>query len=179
MQARSNRNGVAVVISANARSDAQRIWQALEDVSDPEIPVLSVVEMGIIADVAVDDRGVRVQMTPTFAGCPALDVMRDNIGHAVRAAGYDDVCVEVVFDPPWTSDRITEEGRRKLKAFGLAPPARSCGSERVSEAALSKVTCPYCDSADTTLESIFGPTLCRAIHYCNVCRQSFEQFKPV
>ncbi len=173
------RSGDAVVMSSNTQTDAERIWQALETVTDPEIPVISVVEMGIIANVEVDDRGVCVQMTPTFAGCPALDVMRNNIGHAVRSAGFEDVRVEVVYDPPWTSDRISEEGRRKLKAFGLAPPARACGAERVTVAALAGVSCPFCDSGDTTMESIFGPTLCRAIHYCNACRQSFEQFKPI
>ncbi len=160
-------------------TEVDRVWKALEDVTDPEIPVLSVVEMGIIADVAVRGGQVCVRMTPTFAGCPALDVMREHIGRAVRSAGYDDVTVQVVFDPPWTSDRISEEGRRKLKEYGLAPPARNCGGGKVTESALARITCPYCESADTTLESIFGPTLCRAIHYCNACRQSFEQFKPV
>ena len=158
-------------------SDLRRVWSALETVADPEIPVISVVEMGIIADARVVDGRVTVEMTPTFAGCPALDVMRKDIGEAVRAAGFSDVTVDVVFDPPWTSDRISAEGRRKLKEFGLAPPARACGE--ISEASLARVSCPFCDSADTTLESIFGPTLCRAIHYCNSCRQSFEQFKPV
>lgn len=160
-------------------TEVDRVWKALEGVTDPEIPVLSVVEMGIIADVAVRDGQVRVRMTPTFAGCPALDVMRESIGHAVRAAGYEDVAVDVVFDPPWTSDRISAVGRQKLKDYGLAPPAQNCGGGRVTESALAGVSCPYCESADTTLESIFGPTLCRAIHYCNACRQSFEQFKPV
>jgi ring-1,2-phenylacetyl-CoA epoxidase subunit PaaD len=117
-------------------------------------------------------------MTPTFAGCPALDVMRDSIAEAVRAEGYDDVRVDVVFNPPWTTDRITPDGRRKLKEFGLAPPGK-CGTTGPSMESLRQVACPYCDSTDTDLESIFGPTLCRAIHYCNACRQSFEQFKPV
>lgn len=160
-------------------SDLARIWQALEQVADPEIPVISVVEMGIIADVVAVNGRIAVSMTPTFAGCPALDLMRENIGHAVRAAGFQDVCVNVVFDPPWSSDRISEEGRRKLKEYGLAPPARNCSGGRLTEAALSKVSCPYCDSPETVLESIFGPTLCRAIHYCNACQQSFEQFKPI
>ena len=157
--------------------ELQAVWSALETVTDPEIPVLSVVEMGIIADARIANGHVTVEMTPTFAGCPALDVMRKNISEAVRSAGFDDVRVDVVFDPPWTSDRITAQGRRKLKEFGLAPPGRACGE--ISEESLSRVNCPFCDSADTTLESIFGPTLCRAIHYCNSCLQSFEQFKPV
>lgn len=154
------------------------VWTALETVTDPEIPVLSVVEMGIIADVRVESEEVVVELTPTFAGCPALDVIRGNIAQAVGAAGFDDVRVSVVFDPPWSSDRITPEGLRKLKEFGLAPPSR-CGTTGATFKALQQVACPYCNSTDTTLESIFGPTLCRAIHYCNACRQSFEQFKPV
>jgi ring-1,2-phenylacetyl-CoA epoxidase subunit PaaD len=164
-------------IDTTAGHESQRVWNALELVCDPEIPVISVVEMGIIADVTITDGKVTVEMTPTFAGCPALDVIRKNVGDAVREAGFADVRVDVVFNPPWTSDRISPEGRRKLKEFGLAPPGKACGE--ISEATLARVSCPFCDSANTTLESIFGPTLCRAIHYCNACRQSFEQFKPV
>lgn len=158
--------------------DLSHVWEALANVSDPEIPVLNVLEMGMIPDVHVEGETVVVEMTPTFAGCPALDVIRENLRHAVRSAGFEDVRVDVVFDPPWTSDRITLEGRRKLKKFGLAPPSH-CGTTGATFKALQQVACPYCNSTDTTLESIFGPTLCRAIHYCNACRQSFEQFKPV
>lgn len=158
--------------------DVDRVWLALANVSDPEIPVLSILEMGMIPAVRVEDGTVIVDLTPTFAGCPALDVIRGNIMHAIVAAGFDKARVNVVFDPPWSSDQITPEGRRKLKAFGLAPPSK-CGTTGATFKALQSVTCPYCNSADTTLESIFGPTLCRAIHYCNSCLQSFEQFKPV
>lgn len=159
-------------------ADLRRVWDALADVSDPEIPPLSVVDMGIISDVVPAPDGVIVRMTPTFAGCPALDVMREHIAHAVRAAGFENVRVDVVFEPPWISDRITADGLRKLKEFGLAPPAR-CGTTGPTLDALHDVPCPFCGSRNTALESIFGPTLCRAIHYCNACRQSFEQFKPV
>jgi ring-1,2-phenylacetyl-CoA epoxidase subunit PaaD len=154
------------------------IWRALETVTDPEIPVISVVDMGIIADVRVEDRRVAVDMTPTFVGCPALDMIRENIASAVRAAGEVEVQVNVVFDPPWSSDRITEKGRRQLKAFGLAPPVRASGAACVTPS-LERVECPHCDSTNTDVESIFGPTLCRSIHYCRDCLQSFEHFKPV
>jgi len=159
-------------------TDLEIIWKVLESVTDPEIPVVSVVEMGIVTDVFMKGRTVVVQMTPTFAGCPALDIMHDTMRQAVQGAGYPDVKVETVFDPPWSTDRITEAGRRKLKEFGLAPPAR-CNGSPVTHQALSEVACPFCDSRETVLESLFGPTLCRSIHYCNKCRQSFEQFKPV
>ncbi|HRW53343.1 MAG TPA: phenylacetate-CoA oxygenase subunit PaaJ, partial [Phycisphaerae bacterium] len=144
----------------------------------PEIPAISVVELGIIAGVRADSNHASVDMCPTFAGCPALDYMREDIRRHVHDAGFERVEVNVVFDPPWSTDRITDEGRKKLKAFGLAPPTK-CGGSPVTESIIRDVACPYCDSHNTTLESIFGPTLCRAIHYCNACRQSFEQFKPV
>lgn len=162
----------------NITESERRVWDALQNVTDPEIPAISVVELGIIQRVDADADSATIAMCPTFAGCPALDYMRDDIRKHVKAAGFDSVDVNVVFDPPWTTDRITDEGRRKLKAFGLAPPTK-CGGSPVTEAIIRDVACPFCDSRDTALESIFGPTLCRAIHYCNACRQSFEQFKPV
>lgn len=165
-------------LNGTKTAEYERVLQALRSVTDPEIPVLSVVEMGIICGLEIAGDEAVVRMTPTFAGCPALDVIRDSIAGAVRRAGFNEVRVDVVFDPPWTSDRITPEGRRKLKEFGLAPPA-ACGSTGPSIESLRRAACPFCDSTDTTLESMFGPTLCRAIHYCNTCRQSFEQFKPV
>ena len=162
----------------NDSQELERVWAALATVTDPEIPVISVVEMGIVCGVEREGDRIVVRMTPTFAGCPALDVIRCDIANAVRDAGFADVRVDVVFDPHWSSDRITPEGRRKLKEFGLAPPGPACAGG-ATESALRHVACPFCNSRDTTLESIFGPTLCRAIHYCNACRQSFEQFKPV
>lgn len=149
------------------------IWSALETVTDPEIPVLNVVDMGIIAGVHLRENAVIVEMTPTFVGCPALDVIRTEMRRAVEAAGEMNVEVRVVFDPPWTSDRMTEIGRRRLKEFGLAPPMQ-CGGAPTTTA-----TCPHCDSTQTEMESLFGPTLCRSIHYCRNCLQSFEQFKTL
>lgn len=158
-------------------SDCSAVWKALESVTDPEIPVVNVVEMGIIAGVRLEGDEVVIDMTPTFVGCPALDVIRENIRTAVSAVTPAQVRVNVVFDPPWTSERISEKGRQKLKAFGLAPPSgqRSVGAMPT----LERTPCPYCDSVDTDLESIFGPTLCRSIHYCRSCLQSFEHFKAV
>lgn len=149
-------------------------WAALATVTDPEIPVLNVIDLGIIAAVTEHERGLTVQVTPTFAACPATAMICENIREAVRAACGAEVTVQIVFDPPWTSQRISEAGRAKLLAFGLAPPrAASTG------AGLDHTPCPYCRSANTALESPFGPTLCRSIHYCHDCRQSFEHFKPV
>ena len=154
-----------------------QVLTALQDVKDPEIPVVSIVEMGLIADVQIESESVRVKITPTFAGCPAVEVMRIESEKRLRALGVERVSVEITFDPPWNSNRISAEGRRKLKEFGLAPPRLHNG--HVDLIQLELIECPYCGSADTTLESAFGPTLCRAIHYCRHCQQSFEQFKPV
>jgi ring-1,2-phenylacetyl-CoA epoxidase subunit PaaD len=157
-------------------SEAQ-ILAALQEVKDPEIPVVSIVEMGLIAEVQAKPEGVRVKITPTFAGCPAVEVMRAEAEKRIRELGAERVSVQITFDPPWDSNRISPEGRRKLTEFGLAPPRPHSG--HVDLIQLELANCPYCGSADTKLESAFGPTLCRAIHYCYNCQQSFEQFKPL
>ena len=153
------------------------IWDALRSVHDPEIPVLSVVDLGMVAAVRVGEPVVEIDLTPTFVGCPAVDVIRAEIDRAVRKTGETNLAVKVVYDPPWTSDRITEQGRRKLLEFGLAPPGEKCSAN--SPDRTFDAQCPYCRSMNTTLESIFGPTLCRSIHYCRDCLQSFEQFKTI
>lgn len=153
------------------------IWKALESVADPEIPVLSVIELGMIAAVTFEDHAVVVDLTPTFVGCPAIDVIRGDIVRALTGAGERQVAVNIVYDPPWTSSRISPEGRRKLKEFGLAPPGPKCSGGIMPD--LRGAQCPFCQSTDTKLESIFGPTLCRAIHYCSKCLQSFEEFKTI
>lgn len=155
----------------------EQVWQALEAVKDPEIPVVSVVEMGIVREVSIDRDHVRVQMTPTFSGCPALQVMRDEIEAEVRRLGVAEVTVETILFPPWSTDWITEEARQKLRAFGLAPPPRHGGNLAVTF--FEVVACPYCDSNNTSVKNTFGSTLCRAIYYCNDCQQPFEQFKAL
>ncbi|MEJ2265438.1 MAG: phenylacetate-CoA oxygenase subunit PaaJ [Anaerolineales bacterium] len=156
---------------------SERIWDILEEIKDPEIPVVSVVEMGLIRSVGLEGKKIIVVMTPTFAGCPALDVIQREIDRHIRSAGAQDVEVKMTYSPPWSSNWILPEGRRKLKEFGLAPPPRH--KDDIQSALLEEVTCPYCDSRQTTLKNSFGPTLCRAIYYCNNCHQPFEQFKPL
>ena len=157
----------------------QPILTALRRVVDPEV-ALNVVDVGLIYGVTVADGKLHAQVTMTSAACPVTDVILEDIETQLDRDMPPELLiqVELVWSPPWSTERITEVGRRKLKEFGLAPPTRCHGSP-VSESMLHQGACPYCDSGDTTLESIFGPTLCRAIHYCNSCRQSFEQFKPV
>jgi ring-1,2-phenylacetyl-CoA epoxidase subunit PaaD len=152
------------------------IRAALESVTDPEIPVISIVDMGMVASVRIDGPRVSVDLTPTFVGCPAVDTIRENVRTALAAIGESDATVNLVFDPPWTSQRITDAGREKLRQFGLAPPTGACTADATS---LASVPCPHCGSVQTDLESIFGPTLCRSIHYCRKCLQSFEHFKPI
>jgi ring-1,2-phenylacetyl-CoA epoxidase subunit PaaD len=136
-----------------------------------------VVELGVVRAVEVSGERVTVRMTPTFSGCPALHVMAEEIGRAISALGVADVVVETVLYPPWSSDWITAAGRAKLKQFGLAPPPRHGG--RIELALFDAAACPYCDSTNPTVKNTFGSTLCRAIHFCNDCRQPFEQFKPL
>jgi ring-1,2-phenylacetyl-CoA epoxidase subunit PaaD len=158
------------------------VWEALAEVPDPEIPVVSVVDLGLVHTVELDGELLRVELLPTFVGCPALELIRRSV--ADRLAGLAPrVEVEMTFAVPWTSDRITPDGRRKLRQSGFAPPGPAgAGDARPLFATIPMrptATCPWCGSADTALENLFGPTLCRTMFWCNRCRQPFEQFKAV
>ncbi len=153
------------------------IIAALEDVKDPEIPVISVVELGVVRAVHVDDGRVTVDLAPTFAGCPALAVMQAQVADRVRQLGAVDVQVRRVLSPPWSTDWITETGRAKLRAFGLAPARHRGGLSPLLF--VDEAHCPHCGSVNTTLKNSFGPTLCRALYYCQDCQQPFEQFKAL
>ncbi len=157
----------------------ERVWEALASVPDPEIPAISVVDLGVVRRVEVEGPRVRVAFTPTMLGCPAVDVMRDRIEAALREVGAEPE-VETVLDDSWSTDRITAEGREKLRASGFAPPApRGGGPPQLLQLERGLFRCPYCGSAETRLENIFGPTPCRSIRYCESCRQPFEQFKTI
>jgi ring-1,2-phenylacetyl-CoA epoxidase subunit PaaD len=156
-----------------------QVWQALAEIPDPEIPVISLVELGVVRDVEVEDGRVRVEFTPTFLGCPALEVMRDAIAERISALGAEPD-VRVITDDSWSTDRITPAGREKLRKSGFAPPApRANGAPALVQLQSNAFRCPYCGSRDTALENIFGPTPCRSLRYCRSCRQPFEQFKTI
>lgn len=155
----------------------EQVWNSLREVMDPEIPVLSLVDLGMISKVEQDANSIRIWMTPTFTGCPALDFMQKQIKIKVEKACGLPVEVFIDKEKQWSSDWISEEGKEKLKKFGIAPPLKKACS--VSMQSFKYTPCPFCSSKNTTLRSTFGSTLCRAQHYCNDCKQSFEQFKPL
>ena len=155
------------------------VWKALAEVEDPEIPVISLVDLGVVRNVRVDGERVHVEFTPTFLGCPALEVMRDAMAEQIRALGGEPH-IDVCLDDSWSTDRITPAGREKLRASGFAPPApREAAAPTLVQLQSNAHRCPYCGSTETRLENIFGPTPCRSLRYCATCRQPFEQFKTI
>jgi len=149
----------------------------LESVKDPEIPVLSIVDLGVITDVMIEEERVTVELTPTFTGCPALEVMKAEILEALKNHGIDHPAVVVSYREPWSSDKISSKGRAALLKFGLAPPPPTALFADLQ--IIERAECPRCHTTDTELRNTFGPTLCRSIHYCNHCREAFEQFKAI
>jgi ring-1,2-phenylacetyl-CoA epoxidase subunit PaaD len=157
-----------VVTSVAARPlDADSVTEVLRTVADPEIPSVSIVDLGMVERIQVGAAGIEVELLPTFVGCPAQDLIRDAVIAALEPLGQA-MKVGFSFRVPWTSDRITELGRAQLASAGFAPPAEP-----------SAVRCPYCGSGKVAMDSAFGPTQCRSLFYCRDCRQPFEAFKPV
>jgi ring-1,2-phenylacetyl-CoA epoxidase subunit PaaD len=181
---------------------AEQVWSAFEAIPDPEIPIISLVDLGVIRSVDVHDGHVHVEFTPTFLGCPALEVMKRALEESVSALGAE-ADVQVIQDDSWSTDKITPAGREKLRAAGFAPPAPREASARGAGSVAGQAggarpghgspsarlglvqlqsnvfRCPYCGSTRTKLENIFGPTPCRSLRYCESCRQPFEQFKTI
>jgi ring-1,2-phenylacetyl-CoA epoxidase subunit PaaD len=160
-----------------AMLDAAR--DAAAAVVDPEVPVLTIADLGVLRDVTIDDDGrVTVTVTPTYSGCPAMDVIRRDVEDAVRAAGFPEVEVRTVLSPAWTTDWMTEQGREALSAYGIAPPQHRVPANGPVLLSLS-VRCPQCGSPDTRELSRFGSTACKSMWACNACREPFDHFKAI
>ena len=154
------------------------VYAVLAEVMDPEVPVISVVDLGIVRDATVQGSTVHVTVTPTYSGCPAMREIEADIRSALIAAGASEVTVDTVFAPAWTTDWIGPEAREKLRAYGIAPPGRAEPQGLITlTRARTAAMCPFCGSSDTRLQSEFGSTACKAIHVCNSCKQPFDEFK--
>jgi ring-1,2-phenylacetyl-CoA epoxidase subunit PaaD len=164
------------------RSETARAWAVLQQVPDPEVPALSVCDLGIVREVDAREAGVDVVLTPTYSGCPATEVIEQNVRGALRAAGFDPVTITTRRAPAWTTDWISADGRRKLREYGIAPPtgdAAVADSPRPIRIHARNVDCPRCGSAQTEKLSTFGSTACKALYRCLSCREPFEHFKPI
>jgi ring-1,2-phenylacetyl-CoA epoxidase subunit PaaD len=159
-------------------ADSQSIWNYLEEIKDPEIPVLSIVDLGIVRDVSIDDQRVVVTITPTYTGCPAMDMIAASIKMELMARGYADVLVKFVISPAWTTDWMTEKGKQQLKEYGIAPPnprQQVCNDKLFAPD--EAVQCPHCESWHTHRISEFGSTACKALYQCDDCKEPFDYFK--
>jgi ring-1,2-phenylacetyl-CoA epoxidase subunit PaaD len=164
------------------KQEQKKIWSILETVTDPEVPVLSVIDLGIIRDVIIDspsgDGGIEVVITPTYSGCPAMDMIAANIKMALLENGYRNIKITTVLSPAWTTDWMSEEGKRKLKEYGIAPPnpkQQVCRQELFVNA--EAIQCPHCNSWHTHRISEFGSTACKALYQCDDCKEPFDYFK--
>jgi ring-1,2-phenylacetyl-CoA epoxidase subunit PaaD len=157
----------------------ERVRAALEGVHDPEIPACSITDLGMVQRVDVSDQAVEVDLLPTFVGCPAKDIIGEDVRAALRdSAGEREVRVTFVYDPPWTTDRISERGRERLREVGIAPHwERPRAPVSLPLMTTSGIACPFCGSTDTKMDSAWGPTPCRTQHFCSSCRNPFEGFK--
>jgi ring-1,2-phenylacetyl-CoA epoxidase subunit PaaD len=159
-------------------TSTEKIWSILEEVNDPEVPVLSILDLGIVRDVSADEGRVEVTVTPTYSGCPAMDVIRMNIRMVLLQQGYQTVTIHTVLSPAWTTDWMSEKGKDKLRAYGIAAPTpvqQVChpGLFQQEEA----IPCPHCHSYHTSLISQFGSTACKALYRCEDCKEPFDYFK--
>jgi ring-1,2-phenylacetyl-CoA epoxidase subunit PaaD len=167
-------------LSPELRVDRNGVLAVLDTVNDPEVPVLSVVELGIVRDVEISGTDVTVVVTPTYSGCPAMKVIEDDILAALNDAGIQGARIKTIYSPAWTTDWMSDAAREKLRAYGIAPPGRSAEQGLVTlTRPRAAVQCPFCGSLDTRHTSEFGSTSCKALHVCNDCTQPFEEFKAI
>ncbi len=151
--------------------NTDKIWQLLETVTDPEIPVLTIIDLGVVRDVKNYNEQIEIIITPTYTGCPAMDMISSSIKMALIEHGYKNIKITTILSPAWTTDWMTEDGKRKLKVYGVAAPNKKF------EIAADGVECPKCNSNNTKLISEFGSTACKALYQCNECKEPFDYFK--
>lgn len=159
-----------------ARSSLPEIWDLLDVVKDPEIPAISIWDLGILADVERDGDTIVVSITPTYSGCPAMDAINEDVGTALHQAGYSNIRVQTRLSPAWTTDWMSPEGRKALQKYGIAPPQKNCSNYETPE---SGIQCPHCGSSKTTRISEFGSTACKALFRCDDCLEPFDFFKNI
>lgn len=159
-------------------NDIDKVWETLETVSDPEIPVLSVVDLGVIRKAAFTDSVLEVTITPTYSGCPAMEVIESDVRDALLKAGFEPVKIITAISPAWTTDWMSENGKKKLMEYGISPPAHSSDKSTLTGSPKS-VICPNCKSTNTKLKSEFGSTPCKSLYVCQECREPFDHFKCI
>ena len=152
-------------------------WKLLEQVKDPEIPVLSIVDLGIVREVNIEAEAVEIVITPTYSGCPAMDFIEVNIKSLLQSSGENNIAVKTVLSPAWTTDWISESGKERLKNYGIAPPVGASDDKSLLFAEDVKVACPRCDSLNTKMLSRFGSTACKSLYQCEDCLEPFDYFK--
>lgn len=160
----------------------EQVIELLHQVRDPEIPVLSVVDMAIIRNITISSEGIVVQITPTYSGCPAMHVIEQDIQSTLQAHGLKNIRIELILDPPWTTDWMSDIAKTKLQEYGIAPPhLTDPANEQLVplSSKKKKIDCPFCNSSTTIATSEFGSTPCKSYYFCNDCRQPFEYFKSI
>ena len=162
------------MVAMNNKPETARLYELLSSVVDPEIPVLTLQDLGVLRDVSLVDGEVKISITPTYAGCPAMETMRADIESTLAAAGYTQVTVQQILSPAWSTDWMSQGGRDKLRAYGIAPPVSTeCGRST------GQIECPQCNSTEVKLISEFGSTACKALYQCQDCREPFDYFKCI
>ena len=156
-----------------------QIITALGQIPDPEIPVISIVELGVIRDVIFNDKTIEVVLTPTYSGCPAMKQMEDDVRAKLVELGFETIVLSIVYNPPWTTDWLSPEAKLKLQKYGIAPPEESTTDKSFLTGKIKNITCPHCKGTDTIMVSQFGSTACKALYKCNNCLEAFDYFKCI
>lgn len=158
----------------------EQIWNWLAEILDPEVPVLNIVELGIVRDVLIEEKKIIILITPTYSGCPAMKVIEDNISQKLKEKGINDLKIQTVLSPAWTTDWMSTEAKEKLRQYGIAPPIKTRDNNNDTMfAKIKNIVCPNCGSRNTVMKSRFGSTACKALYFCNDCLEPFDYFKCI